>query len=106
MKKLILLSTLSMLVLAFAGCQNSNNNKNPNNAVNNNQSITDQVKSYINSIYNISLDARNIKVTNDNGVVTLKGSVATQNEKTMIINFVQQLPGVNKVNDQLEVRGY
>jgi hypothetical protein len=38
-----------------------------------------------------------------NGIVTLSGSVRTEQDRTEIINRVSQLPGVNEVRDELGV---
>lgn len=47
--------------------------------------------------------AQNIQITAANGEVTLMGSVSTEQEKTNLAKKAQQVAGVTKVNNQLEV---
>jgi osmotically-inducible protein OsmY len=47
--------------------------------------------------------ARNIKVTANNGVVTLKGSVPTQKDKDIIAIRAQEVKGVTRIDNQLKI---
>jgi osmotically-inducible protein OsmY len=48
--------------------------------------------------------ARDISVSVDNGVVTLRGHVSTEAEKQNIESRVRAMTGVTSVNNQLSVR--
>jgi osmotically-inducible protein OsmY len=49
--------------------------------------------------------AKNVKIITVNGVVTLRGPVKNPHEKETIEAKAQQIAGVNKVDNQLEVKG-
>jgi osmotically-inducible protein OsmY len=51
----------------------------------------------------MSMNARNVTVVADNGVVTLRGPVDGELEKQAIVNIAMRTPGVTRVDDQLEV---
>jgi osmotically-inducible protein OsmY len=53
----------------------------------------------------LSMLAHNVKIVADNGSVTLRGPVKTEQEKVAIASKAQAIAGANKVNDQLEVKG-
>src|ERR1700730_9599444 len=53
----------------------------------------------------LSMLAQNVKIVTDNGAVTLRGPVKTEQEKVAIASKAQAIAGANKVNDQLEVKG-
>ena len=53
----------------------------------------------------LSMLAHNVKIVTDNGAVTLRGPVKTEQEKVAIASKAQAIAGANKVNDQLEVKG-
>lgn len=65
--------------------------------------ITKKITDWLMSDNNLSAEARNIQVMTSNGVVTLSGSVASFQEKNMIINKVMNMDGVESVNDRLRV---
>ena len=50
----------------------------------------------------LSIDAQNAKIITRNGVVTLRGPVATGAEKIKLEQISQQTKGVLQVNNQLE----
>jgi osmotically-inducible protein OsmY len=52
----------------------------------------------------LSTLAHNVKIITDNGMVTLRGPVKTEQEKVAIANKAQEIAGPNKVDDQLEVK--
>ncbi len=52
----------------------------------------------------LSFNAKNVKVIVQAGVVTLRGVVDSQDEKTRIATKAQALAGVNRVEDLLEVK--
>ena len=53
----------------------------------------------------LSMLAHNVKIVTDNGAVTLRGPVKTEQEKVTIASKAQAIAGANKVDDQLEVKG-
>ena len=53
----------------------------------------------------LSTMAKNVKIITVNGVVTLRGPVKNPHEKETIEAKAQQIAGVNKVDNQLEVKG-
>ena len=54
--------------------------------------------------YSLSFNAKNVKVIVQAGVVTLRGVVDSQDEKSRIATKTQALAGVNRVEDLLEVK--
>lgn len=52
----------------------------------------------------VSVDAQNCKVIVENGVVTLRGQVASQAEKDSVESLAKAVPGVTRVDNMLEVR--
>jgi hyperosmotically inducible periplasmic protein len=52
----------------------------------------------------LSVDGKNVKVISKDGVVTLRGPVASQEEKDRIDAKVRGLAGVTRVDDQLEIK--
>jgi len=49
-----------------------------------------------------NLDA--IRIVSSNGVVTVSGTVASTEQRDAIVRFIQNLRGVNQVNNKLQVR--
>ena len=52
----------------------------------------------------LSTTAKNIKIITINGIVTLRGPVNDSHEKDKIEAKAQQIAGVNRVDNQLEVK--
>ena len=52
----------------------------------------------------LSTDAKNVKIISKDGVVVLRGPVASQSEKDRVASIASRAPGVKKVEDQLEVQ--
>jgi osmotically-inducible protein OsmY len=50
-------------------------------------------------------DSRSVRVLTSNGKVTLRGAVASQEDKKVIEDDVEEVPGVAALDDQLVVRG-
>ena len=59
-------------------------------------------KSYVFKTY---LEEDDIKIQSKDGVVTLTGSVQEESHKSLARETVAELPGVKKVDNQLEVKG-
>jgi len=51
----------------------------------------------------LSMNAQNIKIITKDGVVTLRGPVDSANEKGRIATLAQAVPGVKRVDNQLEI---
>jgi osmotically-inducible protein OsmY len=51
-------------------------------------------------------DSRNVQVSTSHATVTLKGIVASQEEKKVIESDAEEVPGVVAVEDDLKVQGY
>jgi osmotically-inducible protein OsmY len=53
---------------------------------------------------NLSLNAQNIKIITQNGRVTLRGPVQSEDEKTKIGELAAALAGAGNVDNQLEIK--
>ncbi|HKQ62090.1 MAG TPA: BON domain-containing protein [Candidatus Polarisedimenticolaceae bacterium] len=51
----------------------------------------------------LTVTAQNVKIITANGVVTLRGPVRDDTEKDLIASKAQQIAGVTRVDNQLEV---
>ena len=51
----------------------------------------------------LSMNAKNVKIISVDGVVTLRGPVKSEAEKTTIAGYAQSVAGVKQVDNQLEV---
>ena len=51
----------------------------------------------------MSVNAQNVKIITQNGKVTLRGPVATADEKKQVEDFAKEVAGADKVESQLEV---
>jgi hyperosmotically inducible periplasmic protein len=51
----------------------------------------------------MSVNARNVKIITENGKVTLRGPVKSQDEKDQIEKFAKESAGEDKVDNQLEI---
>jgi hyperosmotically inducible periplasmic protein len=67
--------------------------------------ITKQVRKAVVAHDGFSVDAKNVKIVTNGGVVTLRGPVKTASEKEMVASLAAQTDGVKRVDDQLEVAG-
>lgn len=52
---------------------------------------------------NMSVDAQNVKIITQDGMVTLRGPVQTEQEKQNIERIAKDVAGADKVDSQLEV---
>src|SRR3954470_21880914 len=52
----------------------------------------------------LSMAAKNVKIITENGVVTLRGPVNNDEEKTKIAELAQSAAGNAKIDNQLEVK--
>ena len=69
----------------------------------NDRTITQSIRKAIVSDDALSTDAQNVKIITANGMVTLRGPVNTEQEKKSIADKAQQIAGVTRVDNQLEV---
>lgn len=67
------------------------------------RAITEEVRAMIRHDSAISALAESIDIQTASGVVTLRGRVASQEEKDTIAARVRQVPGVLSINNELEV---
>lgn len=67
------------------------------------QELTQRVEQALSTDPALSAAAQNIQISAANGEVTLMGSVSSEQEKTKLGNKAEQVAGVTKVNNQLEV---
>lgn len=65
--------------------------------------ITREIRKAVVAKDDLSFNAKNVKIITVDGSVTLRGPVATQQERTRIASIARETAGVVTVNDQLEV---
>jgi osmotically-inducible protein OsmY len=54
--------------------------------------------------HGLSMKAHNVKVIANNGVVTLRGPVASEQEKAQVQKDVASVHGVDRVDNQLDIK--
>jgi len=67
------------------------------------RTITQKIRQALISDTALSVNAKNIKVITINGVVTLRGPVANAQEKEIIAKKVSEVQGVTRLDNQLEI---
>ena len=67
------------------------------------RALTQKIRQSIVSDSALSTNAKNIKIVTINGVVTLRGPVASSQEKDAIAKKVSDIQGIVKVDNQLEI---
>jgi osmotically-inducible protein OsmY len=67
------------------------------------RTIAQNVRKAITNDDSLSTDAKNVKVITNDGNVTLRGPVKSDQEKTEVENKAKQIAGVKKVDNQLEI---
>ena len=65
--------------------------------------ITQQVRQSVMKEDDLSMNAKNVKIITNNGIVTLRGPVDSANEKAVIARLAQSASGVKQVDNQLEI---
>jgi len=70
------------------------------------RTLTQRIRQAIVADESLSTTAKNVKIMMINGVVTLRGPVHSLQEKGSIAATAQHIAGTNKVDNQLEVKGY
>jgi hyperosmotically inducible protein len=66
--------------------------------------LTQRIRKSIMKDHSLSMMAKNVKIVSANGDVTLRGPVKTEKEKSTVMAKAQAVAGVDRVNDQLEVK--
>ena len=66
--------------------------------------ITKDIRQEINKKDEISINGKNIKIITKNSMVTLRGPVATEEEKQIIYEIASRIAGPTKVKNDLEVK--
>ena len=67
------------------------------------RTITQDVRQAVTADDSISTNGKNVKIVTVDGTVTLRGPVKSEQEKTNIAAKAQQIAGVKKVDNQLEI---
>jgi hyperosmotically inducible periplasmic protein len=65
--------------------------------------ITARVRRDVVADGNLGMKAKNVKIITKDGTVTLRGPVATPEERTLVANYAKQAAGVTAVIDQIEI---
>jgi osmotically-inducible protein OsmY len=67
------------------------------------RALNQRIRQALSSDSTLAASASKIHLESDNGEVTLHGSVATDEQKSDIVNKISQMGGVKKIHDQLKV---
>ena len=67
------------------------------------RTISQNIRQAVVADDSVSTNGKNVKIITAEGVVTLRGPVKSENEKTNIGAKAQQIAGVKKVDNQLEI---
>jgi hyperosmotically inducible periplasmic protein len=70
------------------------------------RTVTQEIRRAVVADDSLSTLAKNVKIITADGVVTLRGPVENPSEKQAIEAKARQFAGINKVDNQLEVKGY
>ena len=68
------------------------------------RALTKQIRQSIMSDKSLSTYAHNIKIISQNGAVTLKGPVKSDDEKKAVLAKATAVAGTDKVTDQVSVK--
>lgn len=104
--------TISLLAFSLFGCENNSPIGKKSNHLNpvdqpekeSDQLITAKIRKLLVEDTEFSQQAKNIKIITLNGKVTLIGFVNSDREKNVIDDKVHNIPGINNVDNQLEVK--
>jgi hyperosmotically inducible periplasmic protein len=69
------------------------------------RTLTQEIRKAVVDDDSLSTLAKNIKIITVDGVVTLRGPVQSPQEKESIETKAQQIAGIDKIDNQLEVKG-
>jgi len=65
--------------------------------------LNQRIRQTLHAEPSLGMSAEKVRLSTDNGEVTLQGTVTTEKEKADIAAKVQQVAGVKKVNNQLQM---
>jgi osmotically-inducible protein OsmY len=65
--------------------------------------ITTSVRKAVMAHKGLSVNAQNVKIIAKDGVVTLRGPVASESERSTIVQMAEQVPEVQTVVNKLEI---
>ena len=68
--------------------------------------MTQRIRKALMADKSLSTAAKNIKIITVNGLVTLRGPVKTPQERENILAKAQEVAGMDKVDNQLEIKGH
>lgn len=68
------------------------------------RTITQNIRKLVVDNGSLSVNAKNVKIITNNGVVTLRGPVDSSSERDFIANAAKSVAGVTSVDNQLEVK--
>lgn len=113
MKKHLFLVPVFCLIFAACSNDNSRTNLNDKNATmqsseteesaSSDDQLTDRVQRALQDNPSLARAAKNVDVSSDNGTVTLKGTVASKDDKKRIEDQVKDIDGVKDVDNEIEV---
>jgi hyperosmotically inducible protein len=66
--------------------------------------LTSKIRRAVTKDHALSMAAHNVKIISVNGVVTLRGPVDSEQEKTAIGSKAEAIAGADKVENQLQVK--
>lgn len=67
------------------------------------RTLTQRVRQEVVKQDALSMTAKNVKIITRNGVVTLRGPVRSEEERSQIARIAQSVGGVGRVDNQLEI---
>ena len=67
------------------------------------RTITQQIRKQVVTQDDMSTDAKNVKIMTVDGVVTLRGPVQSEKERSDIGSVAKKVEGVKRVDNQLEI---
>ena len=67
------------------------------------RTISQKIRGALTADESLSTNAKNVKIISNNGMVTLRGPVKNEQEKSAVEAKTKQVPGVKNVDNQLEV---
>lgn len=67
------------------------------------RNITQEIRKQVVGDDSLSMTAKNVKIITANGVATLRGPVASEQERASIAQIASHVVGVKRVDNQLEI---
>lgn len=101
----IIFSILGVSPIAYADIGNANQLKSQSAPQDKDRALEQKIRNAVKNDDRLSLDARKIKISVKDGIVTLKGSVYNKDEGNLIERSVSDVYGVKNVDNQLKSQG-